>query len=252
MLFHSQLFLLVFAPLTLALYYVFADRLVIRKWVLILASILFYAYWDPRLVPFLIGSVGVNWLFSRVIGQRGGTATVFAAVALNLLTIGFFKYANFFADSLAALGGVDREPWNIILPLGISFFTFQQISYLIDSRKGGVPPYSFGDYALYVTFFPQLIAGPIVRHDEIIHQYAASPLRAGLHERLSRGLVLLVIGLVKKVFIADNLALIADPLFATAAITVAASPRRPMARPNNQLTMTEPTRKGARRGSQYA
>ena len=217
MLFHSQLFLLIFAPLTLAAYYAFAGHLVIRKWVLILASILFYAYWDPRLAPFLVGSVMVNWLFGRAIGRRGEAATVIAAVAVNLLTIGFFKYADFFADSLAALGGVDHEPWNIILPLGISFFTFQQISYLIDSRRDGAAAYGFTDYALYVTFFPQLIAGPIVRHDEIIHQYAASPLRAGLHERLSRGLVLLVIGLVKKVFIADNLALIADPLFATAA-----------------------------------
>lgn len=216
MLFHSQLFLLVFAPLTLAAYYIFAESLVIRKWVLILASILFYAYWDPRLAPFLVGSVVVNWLFGRAIGRRGSAFTIVAGVGLNLLTIGFFKYANFFADSLALIGGGDHQPWNIVLPLGISFFTFQQISYLIDSRRDGTPAYAFTDYALYVTFFPQLIAGPIVRHDEIIHQYAASPLRDGLYERLSRGLALLVIGLVKKSFIADNLALMADPLFAQA------------------------------------
>ena len=216
MLFHSQFFLLIFAPLTLTAYYAFAGSLVIRKWLLILASILFYAYWDPRLAPFLVGSVVVNWLFGRAIGRQGSSFTMVAGVGLNLLIIGFFKYANFFADSLAVLGSVDHEPWNIILPLGISFFTFQQISYLIDSHRDGAPAYAFTDYALYVTFFPQLIAGPIVRHDEIIHQYAASPLRDGLYERLSRGLVLLVIGLVKKTFIADKLALIADPLFAQA------------------------------------
>ncbi len=81
MLFHSQLFLLVFAPLTLAAYYIFARSLVIRKWVLILASILFYAYWDPRLAPFLVGSVVVNWLFGRAIGRQGSAFTIVAGVA---------------------------------------------------------------------------------------------------------------------------------------------------------------------------
>ncbi len=217
MLFHSQLFLLAFLPLTLGLYYLCAERRTARTWLLILASVVFYGYWDPRLVPLLIGSVCVNWLFGRALGRRPGALLIGAGVALNLAVIGVFKYADFFADSLALLGLWQHQPWSIILPLGISFFTFQQISYLVDLRRGDGPVYSFADYALYIMFFPQLIAGPIVRHNEIIFQYAASPLREGLHERLSRGLTLLTVGLLKKVAVADNLALIAEPLYAAAA-----------------------------------
>ncbi len=216
MLFHSQLFLLAFLPLTLGLYYLCAERRAARTWLLILASIVFYGYWDPRLVPLLIGSVCVNWLFARAFGRRPGALLIGAGVALNLAVVGVFKYADFFAGSLALLGLWQHQPWNIILPLGISFFTFQQISYLVDLRRGEGPVYAFADYALYVGFFPQLIAGPIVRHNEIIFQYAASPLRPGLSERLSRGLTLLAIGLLKKVVVADNLALIANPLYAAA------------------------------------
>ncbi|MEE9209994.1 MAG: MBOAT family protein [Kiloniellales bacterium] len=217
MLFHSQLFLLVFLPLTLGLYYLFAERRALRTWTLILASVVFYGYWEPRLVPLLLGSVCVNWLFAWVFGRHPRAFLVGAGVALNLAVIGVFKYADFFADSLALLGLWQHERWNIILPLGISFFTFQQISYLVDLRRGDTPVYRFADYALYVMFFPQLIAGPIVRHNEIVFQYAASPLRDGLYERLSRGLVLFTVGLLKKVAVADNLALIAEPLYAAAA-----------------------------------
>ena len=217
MLFHSQPFLLVFLPLTLAAYYLTAERRTARIYVVIVASLAFYAYWDLRFVPLLVGSVCVNWLFARTFGRDRNRLVVPAGVVLNLALIGVFKYADFFADSLAALTGWQHERWNVILPLGISFFTFQQISYLIDLRRSGAPVYPFSDYALYVTFFPQLVAGPIVRHHELIDQFAASPLRDGVHERLSRGLTLLVIGLVKKALVADSLAAIADPLFAEAA-----------------------------------
>ncbi len=217
MLFHSQLFLLAFLPLTLGLYYLFAERRGLRTWTLILASVVFYGYWEPRLVPLLVGSVCVNWLFAWAFGRHPRAFLIGAGVALNLAVIGVFKYADFFADSLALLGLWHQERWNIILPLGISFFTFQQISYLVDLRRGGAPIYRFADYALYVMFFPQLIAGPIVRHNEIVFQYAASPLRDGLYERLSRGLTLFTVGLLKKVAVADNLALIAEPLYAAAA-----------------------------------
>lgn len=217
MLFHSQAFLLLFLPLCLALYYALAHSRTARKWLLILASLVFYGYWDVRFIPLLVGSVCVNWLFARAFGRTPRRAVVAAGVAVNLLIIGVFKYADFFGDSLAALTGWQHEPWNVVLPLGISFFTFQQISYLVDLRHKGAPVYAFTDYALYVTFFPQLIAGPIVRHNEIIFQFALSPLRDGLYERLSRGVTLLVIGLLKKVVLADSLALVADPLFSLAA-----------------------------------
>ena len=217
MLFHSHAFLLIFLPLTLAAYYACAAHRAVRTAALIAASLAFYGYWDPRFLPLLAGSVCANWLFARVWGRRPGRWIVPSGVAVNLLVIGVFKYADFFAGSLAALGVWRHEGWSIVLPLGISFFTFQQISYLVDLRRSGAPVYGFADYALYVTFFPQLIAGPIVRHHELIHQFAASPLRDGVYERLSRGVTLLVAGLVKKVLIADGLAGIADPLFAGAA-----------------------------------
>lgn len=216
MLFHSQEFLLAFFPAVLALYYWAAGRPAVRRWLLIGASVFFYGWWDPRLVPLLLGSIAVNWAFARLYGP-GRRGLVPLGVALNLGVLGVFKYADFFAGTVAAVTGAGHDPWNIVLPLGISFFTFQQISYLVDLRRGTAPRYAFGDYALYVSFFPQLIAGPIVRHDEIIGQYALDPRREGLDERLSRGFVLLVIGLAKKILIADQLAQIADPLYAAAA-----------------------------------
>ena len=217
MLFFSQVFLILFLPPTLAAYYLLAGHLRLRRWLLIGASLVFYGYWDLRLVPLLVGSVAVNWAFARAFGPGRGRHLIACGVALNLAVLGLFKYADFFGDSLGSLLGWHHQPWSIVLPLGISFFTFQQISYLVDLRRGRAPVYKFGEFALYVTFFPQLIAGPIVRHNEIIHQYALDPRREGLDERLSRGLVLFVLGLVKKILIADGLANVADPLYALAA-----------------------------------
>ena len=217
MLFHSQVFILGFLPLVVALYYAVAQRPAARAWVLIVASWAFYAYWDPRLLPLLVLSVTANWCLSRLTERVTGRTLIAAGVILNLGLLGFFKYADFFGGTIAAITGQTFTPWGIVLPLGISFFTLQQISYLVDRRRGTAPLYGFRDYALYVSFFPQLIAGPIVRHNEIMHQYRESPTRPGLDERISRGLTLFVIGLVKKTLIADELARIADPVFAAAA-----------------------------------
>ncbi len=217
MLFHTQEFFLVFLPPVLVLYYLAARHERLRTWLLIGGSIVFYGYWDMRLLPLLAGSVAANWLFARLFAGGGARWLVPAGVALNLVVLSVFKYTDFFAETLAFLGVWRHDPWGIALPLGISFFTFQQISYLVDLGRGKAPIYRFDQYAMYVTFFPQLIAGPIVRHNEIIHQFGLSPLRDGLYERLSRGSVLFVIGLVKKAYFADRLATVADPLFARAA-----------------------------------
>ncbi|MEZ5667151.1 MAG: MBOAT family O-acyltransferase [Alphaproteobacteria bacterium] len=220
MLFHTQLFLLVFLPLAYGAYAAAAllDRRfgpLPRKSVLIAASIIFYAYWDPRLAPLLIGSVMVNWLVARFAPADSRHAPL-ACIAVNLGLLALFKYADFFASNVSALFGADHAGWNIALPLGISFFTFQQISYLVDRMRGDAPRYGLADYALFVTFFPQLVAGPIVRHDEIIGQFARGPFAEGAAERCAVGLTLLAIGLVKKVFLADPLAEVVDPLFAAA------------------------------------
>ncbi len=216
MLFNSQIFLLLFLPLTLLAYYRVSENRAQRQWLLIAASIIFYGYWDYRLVPLLAGSIIANWLLTNATRRGGHGIALVLGVALNLLIIGVFKYADFFAGSLAWVLGAQHTPWNVILPLGISFFTFQQISYLADRYRGEAPEYGFREYFLYVSFFPQLIAGPIVRHNELIFQFEASPRRDGMYERLSRGATLLAIGLVKKVFIADTAARIADPLFESA------------------------------------
>ncbi|MDH3693536.1 MAG: MBOAT family protein [Gammaproteobacteria bacterium] len=213
MLFNSQLFLLLFLPVTVALYYFFSSSERMRILLLILASLVFYGYWDIRFVPLLLGSVSFNWLFAKFYRKHHQKRFVVIGVALNLFVIGVFKYANFFAENIAFLTDSDFASWNIILPLGISFFTFQQISYLVDLHKGVAPIYPPSRYFLYVTFFPQLIAGPIVRHNEILSQFALDPRRDGMHERLSRGVTLLLIGLIKKTVFADRLAEIATPLF---------------------------------------
>jgi len=221
MLFHTQFFLLVFLPLALGAYFLAARwpgaiGTPLRKGLLVAASLFFYGYWDPMLLPLLLFSIGANWLFARLYGPRRAWL-VTAGVALNLLLLGVFKYADFFASSVAFVLGETHEPWNIILPLAISFFTFQQISYLVDLKRSKAPVYSLLDYSLFVSFFPQLIAGPIVRHHELIGQFALDPLRPGLGERFARGATFLTIGLVKKVFLADPLGHIANPLFTRAA-----------------------------------
>ena len=213
MLFNSTIFILAFLPITVGAYYLCAGRPTGRRLVLALASTLFYAWWDWRFIPLLAGSVTANWLLVEGMHRTHRRGLLTAAVVLNLGLIGIFKYADFFADSFAFLAGGTHGSFDILLPLGISFFTFQQISYVVDVRRGTKARYSFLDYYLFVTFFPQLIAGPIVRHDEIIGQFAADPRRPGMWERLTRGAALFLIGVAKKVAIADQAAKIADPLF---------------------------------------
>ncbi len=221
MLFNSQVFLLIFLPVTLLVWYRAVDHRRARVWILVAASFFFYGWWDARLVPLLAASIGVNWLLARHAPRR---ALAPLGVALNLGVLGVFKYADFFAGTLGALLGTRHEGFGIVLPLGISFFTFQQISYLVDRSRGRAPRYDCGEYALFVSFFPQLIAGPIVRHGQIIDQYRLHPLRDGFHERFGKGLLLLVTGLVKKVALADELARIADPVFEHAVTAGALAP----------------------------
>ena len=135
MLFNSQEFLIIFLPLTLLLYFAFAHREALRIWVLISASLVFYAYWDFRFLPLLTCSVVLNWLISKWYGSHPQQPILFAGVTVNLLIIGFFKYTNFIVGNVAATTGIGFAPWDIVLPLGISFFTFQQISYLVDLKR---------------------------------------------------------------------------------------------------------------------
>jgi alginate O-acetyltransferase complex protein AlgI len=213
MLFNSQVFITGFLPIVLALYYACASHRVARQTVVVLASLAFYGWWDIRFVPLLSGLTVANWLIAQWFGQHRGRWIPVLGVVLNLAVLGLFKYADFFRGAADALLGADFHPWRLILPLGISFFVFQKISYLIDLRRGDRHVYGFLDFCMFVAFFPQLIAGPIVRHNEIIHQFSLDPRRPEMWENLSRGFVLFVIGVAKKVALADTLAMVADPLF---------------------------------------
>ncbi len=219
MLFNSQTFLVLFLPVVVASFWLLARyrhsghpgfRLL-----LLLASWVFYAYWDIRLLPLLLASIAVNYMLISILVKSPGPRKhfLFIGIALNLSVLGFFKYFNFFVENLPSSFGFDVDRFNIVLPLAISFFTFQQISALVDATREKFHRQNFLDYALFVSFFPQLIAGPIVRHDELVPQLQTMPDRRDIDTKIARGLLLLTLGLVKKVFIADNLAQIANPLF---------------------------------------
>jgi D-alanyl-lipoteichoic acid acyltransferase DltB (MBOAT superfamily) len=216
MLFNSQVFIVGFLPIVLGLYYALARHRAWRQGVVILASLAFYGWWDIRFVPLLVGLTLANWLIARWFGRHRNPAIPIAGVVLNLAVLALFKYADFLRGTAYDLAGEPWQPWHLILPLGISFFVFQKISYLIDLKRGDRHIYGFLDFCMFVTFFPQLIAGPLVRHNEIIGQFALPPRRPETWENLSRGFVLFLIGVAKKVLLADTLAMIADPLFAQA------------------------------------
>ncbi len=216
MLFNSQVFILVFLPIVLGGYYLLAAHRAWRQAFVVLASLAFYGWWDVRFVPLLAGLTIANWLIAQWFGSWRAQWIPVLGVVLNLAVLAVFKYADFLRGTAFGVLGEAWQPWSLILPLGISFFVFQKISYLIDLRRGDKHIYGFLDFCMFVTFFPQLIAGPLVRHNEIIHQFRADPRGNEMWENLSRGFVLFLIGVTKKVALADTLATIVDPLFAKA------------------------------------
>jgi D-alanyl-lipoteichoic acid acyltransferase DltB (MBOAT superfamily) len=230
MLFNSYTFLLLFLPLAVA-GFLCLRRVSYRSTVLWLGfvSLIYYGYWNPDpTAPWMpwwllliLGSCGFNFLLGRVLSRRqsGGrpTAPVLAlGVGANLALLATFKYAGLFAKTLAWLGASGVPIPAFVLPLGISFFTFQQIAYLIDAARGETSEYRFADYLLFVSFFPQLIAGPIVHHREMMPQFRRG-IGIGWHRHLPVGFGIFAIGLFKKVVVADPCAAIANPLFEAAA-----------------------------------
>ncbi len=223
MLFNSQVFILGFLPLVVALYYALAHRMVAREWMLIAASLVFYGWWDVRFLPLLVGQTVISWLlvaewhFHEVRCGRPGRLPLWLGIVGNLAVLGLYKYLDFAIESLEFAAGLSLPRADLVLPIGISFYTFQKVSYLVDALRGEAPRYGFRRFGLFVVLFPQLVAGPIVRHNEIIDQFDLDPLRPGLAERVGKGLALFVIALLAKVFVADKLAAIADPVFAASA-----------------------------------
>lgn len=214
MLFQSQAFLLFFLPITLIVYFLTAKRSELRVSVLIVASLIFYGWWDARFIPLLLGQAALTWGCGEVYFRSRWRPVLWIGIAANLAVLCLFKYADFLISNVEAVIGfaLPRSSW--VLPIGISFFTFELVSYLADQMRRHEKRYKFKRFILFALFFPRLIAGPIVRHDEIMFQFDADPLREGASERLARGFVLLSLGLAKKLLIADPLAQIADPIFA--------------------------------------
>src|SRR6056297_59936 len=222
MLFNSYEFLLLFVPLTLLGYYSLAARGFISSalaW-LVFASLVFYGWWNPAYLPLIGASILFNFAVGRQIANmaknrpgRNARGLMVLGVAANLGALGYFKYANFFVKTASTLTPVDFHLSHIVLPLAISFFTFQQITYLVDTYKGDPAEPSLLRYSLFVTFFPQLIAGPIVHHKEMLPQFAEKGRIGFRHEYLAVGVTIFVFGLFKKVVIADNVAVYSTPLF---------------------------------------
>ena len=219
MLFNSFPFLFAFLPGALLLHWLVERfRPDWRLPLLVLLSLAFYGYWDWRLLPLLVLSVGLNWLVAELFQRwrRGGL--IVAAIGVNLLVLAVFKYAAFVVEALDLLPGVDIAKPSIVLPLGISFFTFHHVMYLTDLKAGRAPRYGLLQYAFYIAFFPQVLAGPLVRWSEVMHQLGERPyLRHDAAERIARGLMLLVVGLAKKVFLGDPLAEYVNPVYAAVA-----------------------------------
>ncbi len=219
MLFNSLQFLFVFLPLALAGYVVagrFGGRAVIG-W-LGFISVVFYAVWRYEFVILLLGSVLVNFAFSRLIDRARGREQLqrrflLAGIACNLLLLFYYKYLFPSLSGLGRLGILHHQFAGTLLPLGISFFTFTQIAYLIDLQQGSADPQGFPEYLLFVTFFPHLIAGPILHHAEIMPQFRRKQFRLNL-EDVSLGFSHFVMGLFKKVILADSIARVADQAFA--------------------------------------
>jgi D-alanyl-lipoteichoic acid acyltransferase DltB (MBOAT superfamily) len=181
MLFNSLEFIFLFLPATLFFYYTLLryGNGSIACLFLLCSSLIFYGYWNPKYLYLIIGSIVLNYCCGRLIISKKVQENLLiqrfllaSGIIFNISAIGYFKYANFLVENINNVGGFSFTLEKIVLPLAISFFTFQQIAFLIDSYRGIAKEYNFFNYALFVTFFPQLIAGPIVHQKEMMPQFA--------------------------------------------------------------------------------
>jgi len=221
MLFNSYAFIFLFLPVTLFGFFVLGgiNRKLAAGW-LAVASLFFYGWWNPAYLTLLVASflfnygLGITIVRARATGDMRRCKNLLTfAIAVNLVVLGYYKYANFFLDNANTLLGTAASLGEIILPLGISFFTFTQIAFLVDAYQGKAEEYSLTHYALFVTYFPHLIAGPILHHREMMPQFAEPATYRLQHENLAVGLTIFVIGLFKKVVVADGIAPYVGPLF---------------------------------------
>ncbi|NNL95783.1 MAG: MBOAT family protein, partial [Xanthomonadales bacterium] len=217
MLFNSHVFIFLFLPLAVAGFYIFhflsrSQRLPML-W-LLLMSLFFYGWWEPKYLLLLGVSISSNFAIGKAMIRSGRRKTwLVSGITFNLALLAWFKYSGFLLESAGRVMTLGFEIPDIVLPLAISFFTFQQIAWLVDLSRGAAKEPRFQDYALFVSFFPQLIAGPIVHHAEMMPQFADQKRFRQISINIAIGLSLFSLGLFKKVVLADQFALYATPVF---------------------------------------
>lgn len=220
MLFNSIEFIFAFLPITFFIYFGLNKAHFFRsaKVFLVLASLFFYSWWNVIYLPLIVFSMVFNFIVGHYLKKQAPLllskrAILVLGIIANLSLLAYFKYSDFFIENINAVFNADLSLLNMALPLAISFFTFQQIAYLVDSYKGLTQEYDVVNYAVFVTFFPQLIAGPIVHHKEMMPQFSNNTNNRINAENISRGLFIFSIGLFKKVAIADTFATYANQGF---------------------------------------
>lgn len=220
MLFNSYPFIFIFLPITLIGFFTLAKfRLTTAAiaW-LFIASIGFYSYRNIAYLPLILISIGFNYFIGRSIeetplGSKKARTLLWIGIGVNLLLLAYYKYANFFVTSFDAIAGTDWTLPNIILPLGISFYTFTQTAYLVDAYRGQTTKQNLLTYSAFVTFFPYLISGPILHHKQMIPQFHRLRNFVFSHKNVARGLIMFALGMAKKVLIADNISPWVAPVF---------------------------------------
>jgi alginate O-acetyltransferase complex protein AlgI len=222
MLFNSFVYIILFLPIAVSGYYLLGrcKHPSLSRYLLVAASLIFYTCGGLRFLPLLLLSISINYCLGEGIlcsgnggEKRGRKALLASGIAFNVLLLGAFKYADFFIANINALAHSNMAPLGLAMPLAISFYTFRQIAFLVDCYRGDAIQGSFMDYCLFVSFFPSLIAGPIVRHREIMPQFAQDNGQKIDYRNLSLGLTVFFLGLVKRVVIADTFGLWADAGF---------------------------------------
>ncbi|TYR75999.1 MBOAT family protein [Rossellomorea vietnamensis] len=221
MIFNSFEFIFVFLPFVL-IFYFFLNKVnfTLAKIWLLLSSIFFYSWWNPAYLPLILSSLAVNFFIGSFLGKefslKRKKILLTSGIVFNVSLLGFFKYYDFFIQNLNLVFNANFNLLHLLLPLAISFYTFQQIAYLVDSYRSETKEYNFLNYSLFVTFFPQLIAGPIVHHSQVMSQFQNALNRNPNGKNIAMGIFIFSIGLFKKVAIADTFSIWANNGFSSA------------------------------------
>jgi len=223
LLFNSYEFIFAFLPITFFLYFFLLQKRLLAgaKGLLVFASLFFYSWWNIAYLPIILSSLLFNYVIGNALNQNfkeikiNKKILLIFGITVNIALLGYFKYADFFIENINLIFNTSTSLMHLALPLAISFFTFQQIAYLVDSYRAETKEYDFLNYALFVTFFPQLIAGPIVHHGEMMPQFASKWNLVKKYKNIALGLFIFTIGFFKKVVIADSFAIWATTGFDT-------------------------------------